>query len=610
LLMKPEEVGRIAVLGAGVMGHGIAQIAAQAGISVTIRDVEQRFLDGAKAGIEKNLARLVERGRLKQEDTPLILGRVSMMLSLPDAVRDADVVVEAVPERMEVKHEVWGEVSKYARADAVLATNTSSLSITKMAMAVSDPGRFVGMHFFNPPTILKLVEIIPGEETRPETIAVVKGLAERLGKTPVIVGRDAPGFIVNRVLITYLNEAAKLLQQGYTKEQVDAAMQYKAGMPMGPFMLTDLIGLDITYNILRVFEDNLGAAYRVAEPIRRLFEEKKLGKKTGEGFYTYGKPEVREEQAKGFDPALLLRPFVAEAERLVAEGIADPISVDIAMKLGANLPIGPFELKARLEAGVGLEEKPVLTEAKNGVLKITINRASKLNSITTEMLNTIADAVEKADSDKSVRCVVITGAGDRAFSAGADIDEFSKLTPAQALDYTRAGKGAMKRIKAAKKPVVAAINGFALGGGCELASWCDFRAAIDKAKLGQPEANLGVIPGWGGTKILTKLMGKQRAKLLIATGEAITAEEARQIGLVDKVYSSAEFSAKVDEFVSKLVAASPTVIGAVKKLTNPNVKDEDLEAESLEFSKLFETRDFREGVSAFKEKRKPVFKGE
>ena len=608
--MKPEEVRRIAILGAGVMGHSIAQIAAQAGISVTVRDIEQSFLDGAKAGINKNLGRLVERGRLKQEDLLTIIGKIKMTLSLPDAVKDADVVIEAVPERMDVKHAVWSEVTQHTRPDAILATNTSSLSITEMATVVSDPGRFVGMHFFNPPTIMKLVEIIPSDKTRSETIATIKGLAERLGKTPVVVRRDAPGFIVNRILITYLNEAAKLLEQGYSKEQVDAAMQYKAGMPMGPFMLSDLIGLDITYNILKVFEESLGATYKVAKPIQQLFTQRKLGRKTGEGFYIYGKPEVSEEQAKGFDPTVLLKPFIVEAEKLVAEGIADPPSIDLAMKLGANLSAGPFELKARLESGVGVEEKPVMTEAKNGVLRIILNRPSKLNSISIEMLNTIANVVENADSENSIRCIVITGSGDRAFSAGADIVEFSKLTSAQALDYTKAGKNAMKKIKASKKPVIAAINGFALGGGCELASWCDFRVANDKAKLGQTEANLGVIPGWGGTTILAKLVGKQRAKLLITTGETVTADEARQIGLVDRVYSAEEFSAKVDEFVSKLVAFSPTAMAAVKKLTGPGAKDEDLEAESAEFSKLFETKDFREGMSAFKEKRKPTFTGE
>jgi enoyl-CoA hydratase/3-hydroxyacyl-CoA dehydrogenase len=608
--MEHERINKIAVLGAGVMGNGIAQIAAQAGISVTMRARTQSSLDGAMAGINKNLGRLVERGRLKQEDVPAIVGRINMTLNLSDAVKDVDVIIEAVPEEMDAKRALWGEVSQQTKPGTILATNTSSLSITEIAKVVSDPGHFVGMHFFNPPTIMKLVEIIPGEKTQPETIAAVKELAKWLGKTSVVVSRDAPGFIVNRILITYLNEAAKLLEKSYSKEQVDAAMQYKAGMPMGPFMLADLIGLDITYSILKVFEDNFGAAYKVAEPIRVLFTQRKLGRKTGEGFYAYGKPEVKEEQARGFDPTVLLKPLVAEAEKLVAEGIADPVSIDLAMKLGANIPAGPFELKARLETGAGIEEKSVITETKNSVFRITLNRSSKLNSISTDMLNSVADAIEKAGSDNSIRCVVITGSGDRAFSAGADIVEFSKLTPAQALDYTKAGKKAMKKIKASKKPVIAAINGLALGGGCELASWCDFRVASDKAKLGQTEANLGVIPGWGGTMILAKLVGEQRAKLLIMTGEMVTAEEAKQIGLVDRVFSVGGFNAQVDEFVAKLVASSPTVIAAVKKLTNPSVKEEELEAESLEFSKLFETKDFREGVSAFKDKRKPIFTGE
>lgn len=608
--MKLEVVEKIAVLGAGVMGHSIAQIAAQTGIKVTIRDIEQSFLDGAKAGISKNLSRLVERGRMKQEDVSSILGRITMTLSLSEAVKDADLVIEAIPERMETKHSVWSEVSKYAKPNAILASNTSSLSITEIAKVVANPQRFVGMHFFNPPTVMKLVEIIPGENTSSETLAVVKVLAETLGKTPVVVKRDAPGFIVNRVLITYLNEAAKLLSQEYTKEQIDASMQHKAGMPMGPFMLADLIGLDITYNILRVFEANLGETYKAANPIKQLFDQRKLGRKTGEGFYLYGKPEVTQDQAKGFDINLLLKPFIAEAEKLVTEGVADPISIDLALKLGANIPLGPFELKARIETGFGVEEKPVLTEVKNNVIEITLNRPSKLNSITTEMLNFVAEAVEKANTDKAVRCIVITGAGDRAFSAGADIDEFSKLTSAQAFIYSQNGHRAMLRIRNSIKPVVAAINGFALGGGCELASWCDFRFASDKAKFGQPESNLGVIPGWGGTQILATLVGDQKAKELIVMGDLITSEEAKQIGLVDRVLPAAEFSVKIEELTAKLAVGSPTVIAAVKKLINPLPSAESLKVEAEEFSKLFETKDYREGVTAFKEKRKPVFTGE
>jgi len=479
-----------------------------------------------------------------------------------------------------------------------------------MSGFVPDPGRFVGMHFFNPPQVMKLVEIIPAATTRPETVATVKETAERLGKTTVTIKRDSPGFVVNRILITYLNEAANLLEKGYTKEQIDAAMQYSAGMPMGPFMLADLIGLDITYNILRVFEDGLGPSYKPAKAIRSLFDAKKLGRKTGEGFYVYGKPAVTEEQGKGFDTNLLLKPFIVEAEKLVTEGVADPGPIDTAVKLGINSPYGPFELKAKLESGVGPVERPVLTETKDGIVRITLNRPAKLNSISLAMLLSVADAVGKADADPSVRCILITGAGDRAFAAGADVDELGGFNPTQALEYSRTAHKAMAGIKAVKKPVVAAINGFALGGGLELASWCDMRVASDKAKLGQPEANLGLIPGWGGTKILGLLVGTQRAKSMIASGDQITAEEARVIGLVDRVFPAAEYDVKVAEFVSKLASSSPSVIASVKKLTNPTPTPDQLEEEAQVFSAIFATRDMKEGIAAFRERRKPVFTGQ
>ncbi|MBS7637860.1 3-hydroxyacyl-CoA dehydrogenase family protein, partial [Candidatus Bathyarchaeota archaeon] len=312
-----EKFDRIAIIGAGVMGRGIAQVSASSGFNVVMFDIEQRILDGALEEIKRGLRRMVERGRLGEEEATAILGRVSTSLSLPEAVEGAGLVIEAVPEALELKRRVWSEVSASASSDAVFATNTSSLSITSISEAVSRPERFIGMHFFNPPTVMRLVEVIPGAHTSPETVEAVKGIAERMGKTPVIVKKDSPGFIVNRVLITYLNEAARLLERGYTKEQIDAGMQYGAGMPLGPFMLMDLIGLDIVYSILKVFEEKLGPNYRPATAIERLFRENKLGRKTSEGFYNYREaPKVSEEDGRGFNVKLLLDTLISEARKV------------------------------------------------------------------------------------------------------------------------------------------------------------------------------------------------------------------------------------------------------------------------------------------------------
>ena len=345
--MVPEKVERITVLGAGVMGHTIAQVAASAGFHVTVRDIAQEYIDNAKARVERNIMRNVERGRMTEDAAKEALSRLTFTVDLAESVGDTDLVIEAIPEDLDLKRRVWGEVSGLVRADTLLATNTSSLSITRIAEAVSGPERFIGMHFFNPPTHMRLVELIPGAATDSATLKGVRTVAERLGKTPVVVEQDVVGFIVNRVLITYLNEAAKLVESGeYTIEQVDAAMQHGAKMPLGPFMLSDLIGIDIVHHILRVFEENLDASYRPAESIIALFEAKKLGRKTGEGFYSYAdRPSVDEAMGEGFDVDLLLDVLIREAEKVVSEGIAGKEAVDTAMKLGANLPKGPFELK-------------------------------------------------------------------------------------------------------------------------------------------------------------------------------------------------------------------------------------------------------------------------
>ena len=604
--MQPDKIKKIAVLGAGVMGHGIGQVAAAAGYQVIIRDIAQEYIDNGLKGITGSLKRLVSRERMSQEKMDEILGRITFTTDLKEAIGDAQLVIEAIPEKMELKHKVWKEVDEHAPKDAILASNTSSLSISKMAEAVSNPERFIGMHFFNPPVIMKLVEVNQGDKTSEETVKTVMDLALKMGKTPVWVKKDAPGFIVNRILVTYLNEAAKLLDE-YEMEQIDAAMQHKAGMPLGPFMLSDLIGLDIVYNILKTFEEHLGEDYTPHPRITELFENKKLGRKTGEGFYNYEeRPSVTEAQAKGFDVVKLLEPFVQEAEKVLKEAIATAEDIDTAIKLGGNIPRGPFEMK---ESGLG-EEKPVLMAKKDGVLIITINRPSKLNSMTLEMLDLISQYLEEAKRDSDTKAVLFKGAGDRAFCAGADITQFPTLTTIGARKVSEAGHRTYIKMQEVQKPVIAAINGYCLGGGNELIQFCDFRLASEKARFSQPEVNLGLMPGWGGTYMLPKLVGQTAAMDLILTGRRIDAEEAKNIGLVTHVYPVEEFDAKVDEFVKALVEGPPISIRAMKKLVtnDPDLKDA-LRAEAEAFADLWNYSDLKEGIAAFGERRKPEFKG-
>lgn len=586
------------------MGHGIAQIASAAGYTVAVRDIKQDFLDNGLKGITKSLDYLVKRERITPEVKKEILGRITFTLDLKEAVGDAQLVIEAIPEKMEIKHLVWREAAELAPGDAILASNTSSLSISEIATVVPNPERFVGMHFFNPPAIMKLVEVNQGDKTSDETVETVMALARKMRKTPVWVKKDAPGFIVNRVLVTYLNEAAKLLDK-FEIEQIDAAMQHKAGMPMGPFMLSDLIGLDIVHNILKTFEEQIGPEYAPHEKIIELFDSRKLGRKTGEGFYSYAeRPAVTEDQAKGFDVKLLLEPFVKEAEKLFKEAVATVEDIDTAMKLGANIPKGPFEMK---KAGLG-EEKPVLTEKKDGVYTITLNRPSKLNSMTLEMLGMIGEAMDEASADSDVKAILITGAGDRAFCAGADVAQFPGFSIDEARNLSETGHKTFKKFMETTKPVVAAINGYALGGGNELILFCDLRIASDKARFSQPEVSLGLMPGWGGTYMLQKIVGKSEANDLILTGRRINADEAKSMGLISMVYPAAEFNAKVDEYLQALVKGPPRSLSAMKRLSaSDDALDAALEAEADAFADLWNYGELKEGIDAFNNRRKPVF---
>ncbi|OYR78680.1 3-hydroxyacyl-CoA dehydrogenase, partial [Halorubrum sp. E3] len=644
--MQLEDVQRVTVLGAGNMGHGIAEVAALAGYDVALRDIEEEFVQDGYDQIEWSLDKLAEKDRIGDDEAEAALDRVDAFVDLEDALDGADVVVEVVPEKMAIKKDVYDEVVEYAPDEAVFVTNTSSLSITELSEVTDRPERFCGMHFFNPPVRMDLVEVISGKHTSEDTLELIEGLAESMGKTPVRVRKDSPGFIVNRILVPLMNEAAWIVESGdATMEAVDSTTKFDMGLPMGSFELADQVGVDVGYHVLEYMHEVLGDAYRPCPLLGEKVEAENLGKKTGKGFYDYEDGDGAQIPSDAIDADVrrrLLAVMANETAGLIGNDVADADDIDEAVKLGAGFPDGPAKLadeegldtlvetldalaeetgEARYEATDYLREaaesggfrgaagdasdaeggpdyEVLNVEVDGRVGHVEIDRPHRMNTISGEVLDELAEAIDRLDADDEVRAILLSGAGDRAFSAGADVQSMAAggADPIHAVELSRQGQQTFGKFEESDKPVVAAIDGYCLGGGMELATAADMRIASERSELGQPELDLGLLPGWGGTQRLARIVGEGRAKEIILTADRYDAETMADYDFVNEVVPDDELDERARELAEQLAGGPPIAQKYTKRAIHAGRTDNEagLEVEAMGFGHVMNTDDLME----------------
>ncbi|MFB6205450.1 MAG: 3-hydroxyacyl-CoA dehydrogenase/enoyl-CoA hydratase family protein [Haloglomus sp.] len=652
MTLELEDIDRVTVLGAGNMGHGITEVVALAGYDATMRDIEEEIVEDGYEDIQWSLEKLAEKGLIDQEPDE-VLDRISTAVDLEASVADADLVIEAAPEKLELKRDIYADLEEYAPEHTIFASNTSSLPITQIAEATDRPEQVVGTHFFNPPVKMDLVEVIYGEETADETAELAYEFVEDIEKTPIYVRKDVRGFVVNTVLGPFGDEAAWMVSEGTdTVREIDAAMVHDRGYPMGPFELSDLTGIDIGYDVAKE------AGREVPPIVEEKVENDNLGQKTGKGYYDYQDGEGADYepgQGEDVDTLRIEARMINRAAYLIREDVATPEAIDTGMRLGAGFPEGPCRRADKIGLDTVLEKLQELHEEygaeryepdpwlvekveagetgedagagfydyggedserdyttinyelhDDGLLAVELDRPSRMNALNDDLMEETVHLLDSVDVDE-VRAVTFEGAGDRAFSAGADITGFSGLEPYE-VEVTEF----FEAVNDFPRPTLAKIDGFCLGGGHELALACDLRIATEGSEFGFPEINLGLIPGGGGTQRAMRMLPEARAKELVFRGERISAERAQKWGLINRAVPADEFEETVEEFVDDLVSGPPIALRKAKQVMNKGA-DENMEAglemESQAFGLLLTTEDMEEGAMAFMGDREPEFEG-
>jgi enoyl-CoA hydratase / 3-hydroxyacyl-CoA dehydrogenase len=668
-------VFKAAVVGAGTMGGQIAQTIAAAGIPVVLKDIDEQLV---QAGLEEarnvtagQVGKLVERGKLTaeqgEEQVAEIMGRIHGTTSY-EAFGDVDFVIEAVPERMEIKQAVFAELDAATPGHAVLASNTSSLSITEIGEATLRPDKVVGFHYFYPAAVMPLIEVVEGEETSAEAVTAAVTFAQAIRKQPITCA-EVPGFVVNRILNAGTSEIWRAQEeQGLSIKAIDEGVGAAKVVPMGPYFLVNLLGLDTVLHVAEHLADSYGPErFYVPKGMQRLVSEGKFGAKTGgDGFYSpQGEPNLEgegEPDVPELVELLTLKTFV-EACLVLEEGVATHRDIDFGLMAGAGLDprrglMPPF-MKAdaeglgtvleRLESaqerhgerfapprilhrlvaqgrlgqqsGQGFYAYPqpdpdgsapptqvVKLETRADGVAIAWLANGQMNAIAPTVIEDLGKVWEHVRSS-GVRALVIASSNPFLYSAGADIKAFTQLDEAGVRELVADAHALFRALGSEGVATIAAVNGLAFGGGCELAMACDVRIAARSALFGQPEIKLGIIPGFGGTQRLPRLVGQSKALEMNLVGDPIGAEEAYEYGLASAVVDDHELLDVALAWARRLAGQAPLAVEQIKRVSAQGDLDAGIEAEKAGFATVFQSADGHEGIAAFLGKRAPRFTG-
>ncbi|HWX44783.1 MAG TPA: 3-hydroxyacyl-CoA dehydrogenase NAD-binding domain-containing protein [Solirubrobacteraceae bacterium] len=671
-------VFKAAVVGAGTMGGQIAQTIAAAGIPVVLKDIDEELV---QAGLEEarkvtagQVGKLVERGKLSTEQGEAqiaeIVGHIEGTTSY-GGFGEVDFVIEAVPERMEIKQAVFAELDAATPGHAILASNTSSLSITEIGEATLRPEKVVGFHYFYPAAVMPLIEVVEGDETSAETVTAAVTFAQTIRKQPIACA-EVPGFVVNRILNSGISEVWRAQeQQGLSIKLIDEGVGSANVVPMAPYLMLSLLGLDTVLHVAEHLQEAYGPErFYVPKGMQKLVAEGKLGAKTGgDGFYTpEGAPNLEgegEPDVQALVELLTLKTFV-EACLVLEEGVAVHRDIDFGLMAGAGLDprrglMPPFMkadaegLDTILERLENLQElhgerfapptilrrmvaqgrlgqksgqgfyaypQPDAQQPGEGIVKLETRPEGvaiawlangQMNSIAPQVIEDLAKVWEQVKQGTSshppVRALVIASSNPFLYSAGADIKAFTTLDEAGGEALVHKAHALFRELGSEGVATIAAVNGLAFGGGCELAMACDVRIAARSALFGQPEIKLGIIPGFGGTQRLARLVGQSKALEMNLIGDPIMAEEAYEYGLASAVVEDHELLDTALAWARRLAGQAPLAVEQIKRVSAKGDLDEGIEAEKRGFATVFQSADGKEGIAAFLGKRAPRFTG-